>query len=88
MFPLKAMTLSKRTILIVEVGMNTRDKRVISTWQVVVYDNCVSFKRVDNGQMQESYPPVPLSKAAVYAAAIVHGLQPPRDLRVCDKPIG
>lgn len=62
-------------------------KRIVSDWQVVVYDDCVSFKRVDNGRMQESYPPVPISKAAVYAAAIVQGLQPPRDLRVCDKPV-
>lgn len=67
--------------------MNTRDKQVISSWQMVVYDDHVSFRRVDNGQMQESYPPVPISKAAVYAAAIVHGLEPPRDLRPCDKPI-
>lgn len=68
-------------------AMEAIDKQVISTWQVVVYDNCVSFKRFDNGQIQEGYPPVPTSKAAVYAAAIVHGLQPPRDLRLCDKSI-
>lgn len=68
--------------------MDTRDKQVISSWQVVVYDDCVSFKRVDNGQMQESYPPVATSIAAVYAAAIIQGLQPPRHLRLCDEPIG
>ena len=62
-------------------------ERAISSWEVVVYDDCVHFKRVDNGRMQEGYPPVPVSKAAVYAAAIIHGLQPPRDLRPCDKPI-
>ncbi|MBC8994966.1 hypothetical protein IAI51_00265 [Pseudomonas sp. N40(2020)] len=67
--------------------MNTGDKQAISSWQVVVYDDCVSFKRVDDGQMLESYPHVSISKAAVYAMAIVHGLQPPRDFRPCDKPI-
>lgn len=68
--------------------MDTMDKQIISSWQMIVYDDCVSFKRVDNGRLQEGYPPVSVSKAAVYAAAIVHGLQPPRDLRLCDKPIG
>lgn len=67
--------------------MNTRDKPVISSWEMVVYGDCVSFRRIGNGRIEESYPPVPLSKAAVYAAAIVNGLQPPRDLRLCDRPI-
>ena len=58
-------------------------KQAISSWEVVVYDDCVRFKRVDQGQMQEAYPPVPTATAAVYAAAIVHGLQPPRDIRLC-----
>lgn len=35
--------------------MNLIEKPVISSWQVVVYEDCVSFKRVDNGRMQESY---------------------------------
>jgi hypothetical protein len=67
------------------MSMNT--KQAISSWEVVVYDDCVRFKRVDNGRTQEGYPPVSVSKAAVYAAAIIHGLQPPRDLRLCGKPI-
>lgn len=74
--------------MIRELYMDKQNKTVVSSWQVVVYDDCVSFRRVDNGRLQESYPPVPASKAAVYATAIVHGLQPPRDLRLCDKPIG
>lgn len=68
--------------------MDIKSKQIISSWEMVVYDDCVSFKRVDNGRMQESYPPVPTTKAAIYATAIVSGLQPPRDLRLCDKPFG
>ncbi|WP_143497495.1 hypothetical protein [Pseudomonas sp. Irchel s3h17] len=63
-------------------------KQAISSWEVVVYADCVRFKRVDHGRMQEAYPPVPTATAAVYAAAIVNGLQPPRDIRPCGKPIG
>lgn len=67
--------------------MEIQDKQAISSWQMVVYDDCVSFRRMGNGQIEESYPPVPISKATVYATAIVNGLQPPRDLRPCDKLI-
>ncbi|VVP61738.1 hypothetical protein PS870_06429 [Pseudomonas fluorescens] len=65
--------------------MDIRGKQIISSWEMVVYVDCVSFKRVDNGRMQESYPPVPTAKAAVYVAAIVNGLEPPRVIRACDK---
>lgn len=67
--------------------MDIRDKQPISSWAVDVYDDRVSFKRIHNGRTEESYPPVSISRAAVYAAAIVGGLQPPRDLRPCDTPI-
>lgn len=63
-------------------------KGALSKWIMVVFEDQVHFSRFENGAKLESYAPVPVSKAAVYAAAIVNGLQPPRDLRQCDKPIG
>lgn len=67
--------------------MSAEEKTVISRWEIVVCTDRVLFTRVDNGLMQESYPPVPMAKAAIYAAAIVSGLQPPRDIRPCDPAI-
>ena len=61
---------------------------VTSKWIVVVHEDRVHFKRFENGAIVESYAPVSPVKAAVYATAIVNGLQPPRDLRPCDKPTG
>ncbi|CNK92447.1 Uncharacterised protein [Yersinia pseudotuberculosis] len=63
-------------------------KSALSKWVMVVFEDRVCFSRFENGARIEGYAPVPVSKAAVYAAAIVNGLQPPRDLRGCDKPIG
>ncbi|HHL2526016.1 TPA: hypothetical protein ACQ317_001900 [Yersinia enterocolitica] len=62
-------------------------KGALSKWIMVVFEDRVCFSRFENGTKIESYAPVLVSKAAVYAAAIVNGLQPPRDLRGCDKPI-
>lgn len=68
--------------------MDIRDKQPISSWVMDVYDDRVSFTRVGkDGRVVEGYPPVSTAKAAVYATAIVNGLQPPRDLRPCDTPI-
>ncbi|ELW7390519.1 hypothetical protein [Yersinia intermedia] len=68
---------------------NSKDQKgALSKWIMVVFEGWVYFRRFENGATVESYAPVPVSKAAVYAAAIVNGLQPPRDLRECDKPIG
>ncbi|CNE43442.1 ClpX C4-type zinc finger protein [Yersinia kristensenii] len=68
---------------------DTEDQKgALSKWIMVVFEDRVCFDRFENGAKTEGYAPVPLSKAAVYATAIVNGLQPPRDLRECDKPIG
>lgn len=64
-----------------------KKKDVLSKWVVVVYEDQVHFERFEDGAMVENYAPVSPAKASVYAAAIVNGLQPPRDLRLCDKPI-
>lgn len=67
---------------------NADDSTLISDWSIQVYSDKVLFTRIKDGAMKEGYAPVSLAKAAVYATAIVNGLQPPRDLRQCDKPIG
>ncbi|MEN4911425.1 hypothetical protein [Erwinia amylovora] len=58
----------------------------LSKWIVVVYEDRVCFERFGDGVMLEGYAPVPPAEAAVYAAAIVNGLEPPKGLRQCDKP--
>lgn len=64
------------------------DSTLISEWSIQVYSDKVLFTRIKkNGAWIERYAPVSLAKAAVYATAIVNGLQPPRDLRQCDKQI-
>ncbi|CCV45136.1 ClpX C4-type zinc finger protein [Yersinia enterocolitica] len=65
----------------------TKDQKgALSKWVVVVFEDRVCFSRFENGARIEGYAPVPVSKAAVYAAAIVNGLRPPRDLYQCDIP--
>ncbi|QLH62279.1 hypothetical protein [Serratia symbiotica] len=58
----------------------------LSKWIVVVYEDRICFERFGDGVTLESYAPVTPAKAAVYATAIVNGLEPPGDLRPCDKP--
>ncbi|MEX6285522.1 hypothetical protein AB6F89_02905 [Providencia hangzhouensis] len=55
-------------------------------WVIQLGKNEVQFNRVIDGRIEESYAPVNYVKANVYAAAILNGLQPPRDLRLSDKP--
>jgi len=62
------------------------DSTLISDWSIQVYSDKVLFTRIKDGAMKEGYAPVSLAKAAVYAAAIVNGLRPPRDLYQCDIP--
>lgn len=57
------------------------------SWVIQLGKNEVQFNRVIDGRIEESYAPVNYVKANVYAAAILNGLQPPRDLRLSDKPI-
>ncbi|EFM0017718.1 hypothetical protein DI17_003541 [Escherichia coli] len=63
-----------------------KDNDPLSKWIVVVYEDQVCFERFGDGITLEGYAPVPPAKAAVYAAAIVNGLEPPKYLRPCDKP--
>lgn len=58
------------------------------SWIIQLGKNEVAFRRVINGRIDEDYAPVNYVKANVYAAAILNSLQPPRDLRLSDKPIG
>lgn len=55
------------------------------TWLVQMDKDNVVFSRVINGEVDESYAPVNYSKANVYAASILNGLQPPKHLCQSDK---
>jgi len=59
-----------------------------STWIIDVNKNGVRFTRIHEGKAIENYGEVTLAKAAVYAAAIIQGFQPPRSLLNCDKHEG
>lgn len=63
-----------------------KDNDPLSKWIVVVYEDRVCFERFGGGVKLEGYAPVPPAEAAVYATAIVNGLEPPKGLRQCDKP--
>lgn len=62
------------------------NSELISKWVIEVYDDKVQFRRMGDGVVLEGYPPVTPAQATVYASAIVNGFQPPRDIRLCDKP--
>jgi len=57
-------------------------------WEIDISGDSFTFKRVINGRVEESYAAVNTAKAAIYANAIIHGFQPPRDLRSFDKLTG
>ncbi len=56
-----------------------------SVWKIEVEDSGVRIKRMHEDRVCESYGQIPHWKAVIYAAAIVQGIQPPRDLRECDE---
>lgn len=58
-----------------------------SEWIVGVSDKGVNIMRMYNGRPIESYPMVSHSLGAVYLVAISQGLEPPKHLRECDKPL-
>ena len=58
------------------------------SWTIEISEENFTFTRQLNGKTQESYAPVTRSKASIYASAIIHGFQPPRDLRNFDTPTG
>lgn len=59
-----------------------------ATWMLKVNDSGVALTRLHDGKPVEVYRRVDHASGAIYAAAISQGFQPPRDLRVCDKPAG
>lgn len=50
-------------------------------WVIERADGKVFFRREHGGQVLEAYAPVCPERAAVYAAAISQGMEPPRALR-------
>jgi hypothetical protein len=53
-------------------------------WTISIKDNLFTFVRKINGELQESYRPVEQDLAAIYAAAIIQGFEPPRQLKEKD----
>ena len=54
-------------------------------WVIEINNEKVFFSRKWNGKTEESYAPVDVGRAAVFAAAIIQGYQPPRGLVRLDK---
>lgn len=47
-------------------------------WVIFVDNDSFLFSREVNGRIDEAYAPVNREKAAVFAAAIIQGFEPPR----------
>lgn len=58
-----------------------------SQWLVTIAEDTVSLRRLNDGGVEEVYAPVSKERGAIYLAAISQGFQPPRDLRLFDKPV-
>lgn len=54
-------------------------------WIIEVKNDRFSFAREINGRIEDSYAPVNKDKAAVFAAAIIQGLEPPRLLTPAER---
>lgn len=57
-----------------------RDGEKTALWVVEVGPGGVSFVRWENGMQVEAYALAPPDKAAVFAAAVSQGFEPPRAL--------
>lgn len=55
-------------------------------WEIAIAGDRVSFRRIHNGVVTESYAPAALDIASLYAAAIIQGFEPPRGRRRLDTP--
>ncbi len=53
-------------------------------WTISIKENLFTFMRKINGELQEAYRPVEQDLAAIYAAAIIQGFEPPRQLKEKD----
>lgn len=63
---------------------SAEDRDQVDVWHVEIAGGRVSFSRWANGKCLESYGAVDKARAAVYAAAIVQGFEPPRSLLHAD----
>jgi len=57
-------------------------------WRIEIKPEGVRFSRFDHGKWTERYATVPPCKAAIYAAAITQGFEPPRALLRQETPAG
>ncbi|WP_170975525.1 hypothetical protein [Martelella alba] len=53
-------------------------------WTISMKENLFTFVRKINGELQEAYRPVEQDLAAIYAAAIIQGFEPPSQLKEKD----
>ncbi|EAW0247703.1 hypothetical protein ABVL59_002533 [Salmonella enterica] len=60
---------------------NARQER----WIIDIQGGLFFFTREINGQVRDSYAPVKKEKAAVFAAAITQGIEPPRLVTQADQ---
>lgn len=77
-------TVTKPTYPVVEAMLDMQKER----WVIEITEGRYTFLKEINGSVDENYAPVCKAQAAVFAAAIIQGFQPPRDLRSCDKQPG
>ena len=63
-------------------------KKYKEHWTIELSGKKVHFTRYINNKVNEAYAPVSKRKAAVCAAAIIQGFEPPRLLRDSDIPAG
>ena len=64
------------------------DRRRGTSWLIEIDGDVVQLKRLHEGKVCESYRHVDRATAVIWAAAIIQGYQPPRDLRHQGKPVG
>ena len=57
-------------------------------WRIKFLPEGISFRRFVGGDCDESYRFVDRRVAAIWAASIIQGFEPPRHLRESDIPVG
>ncbi|HHR5901443.1 TPA: hypothetical protein ACS7XC_002360 [Providencia alcalifaciens] len=61
------------------------DESITTTWTIEIKNDLFFFKRAINGRIDETYAPVRRDKAAIFAAAIIQGYEPPKLLTLADR---
>ena len=67
------------------MGNQTTKKNRQERWAIDIQSDRFFFTREINGRTEESYAPVNKEKAAMFAVAIILGIEPPRLLTQVDQ---